>query len=184
MFLPENQFTRPTGASATFVVGCFSQVTFSFPPDKNPCPLRHSGIRICCPVLHGVLTANRHQPCLYRVLFNHCSCRNLHVDCPHRETECPSGSSRSFRFIQVHLGSTGFISIISIMSRGNEMGMDFEYQNRTGPLDAKSPFAQYANQPQRSFATPSKRRTCKSATSRRYNVMACANADVHYCRSR
>ncbi|KAI5360754.1 Putative nucleus export protein Brl1/Brr6 [Septoria linicola] len=45
------------------------------------------------------------------------------------------------------------------MSRGNEMGMDFEYQNKTGPLDARSPFAQLSQNAQRFGAsTPSKQR--------------------------
>ncbi|KAM3420984.1 hypothetical protein BST61_g1412 [Cercospora zeina] len=45
------------------------------------------------------------------------------------------------------------------MSRGNESGMDFEYQNKTGPLDARSPFAQLSQNTQRFGAgTPSKQR--------------------------
>ena len=41
--------------------------------------------------------------------------------------------------------------------RGNEMGMDFEFTNRTGPLDARSPFAQLSQNAQR-FGTPGKKR--------------------------
>jgi hypothetical protein len=33
--------------------------------------------------------------------------------------------------------------------RGNEMGMDFEYENRTGPMDSRSPFARVAHNAQR-----------------------------------
>lgn len=33
--------------------------------------------------------------------------------------------------------------------RGNEMGMDFEYENSTGPIDARSPFARLAHNVQR-----------------------------------
>lgn len=33
--------------------------------------------------------------------------------------------------------------------RGNEMGMDFEYENRTGPMDGRSPFARLAHNVQR-----------------------------------
>ncbi|EME77232.1 uncharacterized protein MYCFIDRAFT_42420 [Pseudocercospora fijiensis CIRAD86] len=41
--------------------------------------------------------------------------------------------------------------------RGNEMGMDFEWQNRTGAMDERSPFAQISQNAQR-FDTPSRRR--------------------------
>lgn len=33
--------------------------------------------------------------------------------------------------------------------RGNESGMDFQYDNRTGPMDGRSPFAQVAHNAQR-----------------------------------
>ncbi|KAF2209618.1 hypothetical protein CERZMDRAFT_46938 [Cercospora zeae-maydis SCOH1-5] len=46
------------------------------------------------------------------------------------------------------------------MSRGNESGMDFEYQNKTGPINVLSPFAQFSQNTQRFDAgTPSKQRT-------------------------
>ncbi|KAF7185710.1 Nucleus export protein brr6 [Pseudocercospora fuligena] len=41
--------------------------------------------------------------------------------------------------------------------RGNEMGMDFEWQNKTGAMDERSPFAQVSQNAQR-LNTPSKRR--------------------------
>ena len=43
------------------------------------------------------------------------------------------------------------------MSRGNETGMDFEWNNKTGPMDVRSPFAQISQNAQRFGAsTPSK----------------------------
>jgi hypothetical protein len=45
-------------------------------------------------------------------------------------------------------------------SRGNESGMDFEYENRTGPLDMQSPFAKLA-QNQRSTAKEAQSRKRK-----------------------
>lgn len=48
------------------------------------------------------------------------------------------------------------------MSRGNESAMEFEYENKTGPVDGRSPFMQYSQNPGafRGFgtATPSKKR--------------------------
>lgn len=58
------------------------------------------------------------------------------------------------------------------MSRGNESGMDFEYQNKTGPLDARSPFAQLSQNTQRFGAsTPSKQRTSLAT------MQSCSDAD-------
>ncbi|SMR48135.1 unnamed protein product [Zymoseptoria tritici ST99CH_1E4] len=52
--------------------------------------------------------------------------------------------------------------------RGNESGMDFEYQNRTGPLDMQSPFAKLAQQhQQRQKFAPN---TGVAGTKRPYNV--------------
>lgn len=33
--------------------------------------------------------------------------------------------------------------------RGNEAGMDFEFDNKTGPMDARSPFASVGHNAQR-----------------------------------
>lgn len=45
------------------------------------------------------------------------------------------------------------------MSRGHETGMDFEWQNRTGQIDVRSPFAQVSQNAQRfGTSTPSKQR--------------------------